>query len=139
MIAHWRPWRHSNRRLMPKGAAKHTDCAAHTRPGRTWTILRHDGPSHLGLWCNALRLHQNGPNHLGSACVLRCHRAARQHPRAGDASGRGDEIPPGWEPVHDSSSPLKHSPLKLPLKQLRWPRPQIFFFFFFFFFLEVRS
>ena len=24
----------------------------------TWTILRHDGPDPLGLWCNALPEHQ---------------------------------------------------------------------------------
>ena len=35
------------------------------RPPRTWTILRHDGPNHLGLWCDALPRASNGRNHLG--------------------------------------------------------------------------
>ena len=34
---------------------------------RTWTVLHHDGPDHLGLLPNALPRPQNGPNHLVSA------------------------------------------------------------------------
>ena len=32
---------------------------------QTWTVARHDGRNHPGLWCGALREHQNGPDHLG--------------------------------------------------------------------------
>ena len=33
----------------------------HTHTHTTWTILQHDGPIHLGLWCNASPEHQMAP------------------------------------------------------------------------------
>ena len=35
------------------------------RDPTTWTILQHDGPNHLGLWCNAAPCASNGSNRLG--------------------------------------------------------------------------
>ena len=32
--------------------------AAQVRDPIAWTITRHEGPNHLGLWCDALPEHQ---------------------------------------------------------------------------------
>ena len=45
------------------------DDAYGAEPPTTWTILEQDGPNHLGLWYNALRI-TNGPNHLGLCALL---------------------------------------------------------------------
>ena len=39
------------------------------RDPTTWTVFQHDGPNHLGLWCNVAPCASNSPNHLGF-CVL---------------------------------------------------------------------
>ena len=40
----------------------------------TRTILRHNGPNHLGLWYRVLPSASNGPDHHG-LCALQAHRA----------------------------------------------------------------
>ena len=65
----------SDGRYLPHRQGGHTSFLCNTTgansriPGAatptTWTILQHDGPNHLGLWCNALPRASNGPNHLG--------------------------------------------------------------------------
>ena len=37
-----------------------------TRPPTAWTVLRKDGPNHLGLWYNIDTRTSNGPNHPAS-------------------------------------------------------------------------
>ena len=39
-------------------------------PGKTRTILQHDGPNHLGLWLTWTALQPDGPNQLGAAGCL---------------------------------------------------------------------
>ena len=62
------------------------------RDPTTWTILRHDGPNHLGLWCNALPGQQNSPNHLGLCArqtavneILEAHCNCMHTNKAGDS------------------------------------------------------
>ena len=56
--------------------------AVQVRDPTTWTILQHDGPNNLGLWCNAAPCASNGSNRLGL-----CATGGEQRP-AGRGEGR---------------------------------------------------
>ena len=49
-------------------------------PPTIWTVLRHDGPDHLGVWYNALPGHQMA---LTTSGCVPCRRGLRDHGPAG--------------------------------------------------------
>ena len=68
------------------------------RDPTTLTILQHDDPNHLGLWCNVAPCAPNGPNHLG--CCVRQVAAIGGYHGFGTTTDCENFLPRTFPPEH---------------------------------------